>query len=847
MTTQRDKSEAGSSQSNHLLTWLALGVILFAGLILRVLYLREIVNEPDFCIPRVDAGFHDYWARGLATGDWTIKKLFYEFHDPQIRSTPYFRPPGYPYFLAFIYYLTDGSYLAARIVQIGIGLLNCVLAYLLGRWIFNRVTGLIFAAFMSFYWVFIYFEGELLAPVLLVTLGLTIMLIMCRWYDRLRFGYVLCAGVVFGLFALVRPNILVVGPVIACWLFWITCRRVGAKRAVLTVLAFTVAGALTIAPAGIRNYLVADDLVLITSNAGLNFYIGNNEETTGYSADVPMLEQIEGLENEAWLSSDYPKIVRGVESLQGRQMKYSEVSNYFSMKAFKFIREHPGKTLRLMAKKAALFWGPVEISNNRVIHYHKQNSQMLRYIPGFAMALSFAVAGCVWFFIDHRRLCKEKEVGSFAVKRQLATGILVLLFIVTYFASFLPFFVAGRYRVAITPFLFLFGAYGLYRTAQQAGSHDINKILCLLIFYILLYAFASLQVVRYEPDIVTWHSSRAACYCLAGQFERGIAEYSKAVRLRPNREIIRRNLADALVQEKRYDEAVEHYTKALWLKPGQSEVYNKLGIVVFRKGNTDEAVRHFLEALRLNPDQPDVQSNLGLALFGQGKYDQAVSRYETALEINPNLAYVHFNLGRALAAQGKFAKAVESCKTSLDLEPARPGIHRFVGDLLLRLGENEKAVSHYEDAINLNPNLPEVQNRLGEIYHQQGQYEKALAHWSEALKINPEQVGVLNNIAWLKAAYKDKKFHEPKTAVQLARKACELTNYKGLALLHTLSVAYAADGRFDEAIKTAEKALRITKYENQAQLVDKINSHLELFKRGMPYYDSAQPEKKRQP
>ncbi len=835
MTTEQDRSKQNSAGNKRLLTWLALGAIIAAGLTLRILYLREIVNEPDFCIPRVDAGFHDYWARGLATGDWTIQKRFYEFTDPQIRSTPYLRPPGYPYFLAFTYYLSNCSYMVPRIIQVGIGLLNCVLAYLLGGWVFNRSTGLIFAAFMSLYWVFIYFEGELLAPVLLVTLGLVLILILCRWYDRLRFGYALGAGVVFGLFALVRPNILLVGPVIACWLLWVAYRRVGAKRAGIMVLGFMLAWAITIAPASIRNYIVADDLVLITSNAGLNFYIGNNEETTGYSADVPMLEQVEDLESEVWLSSDYPKIVRGVEALEGREMKYSEVSNYFSKKAIDHIREHPGRTLKLMAKKAVLFWGPMEISNNRVIHYHKQNSRVLRYIPGFAMVLSFAVAGCVWFFIDHRRQRKENKSVPFAAQRQLAIGMLILLFVIIYFASFLPFFVAGRYRVVITPFLFLFGAYGLHRTGQQVGSRDIYKIICLLIFYIVLYVAASLHIVRYEPDPATWHSSRAASYCLAGQFDSGIAEYSQAVRLRPNREITRRNLADALVQEKRYNEAVEHYNKALWLKPDQSEVYNKLGFVLFQQEDYDGAIAHYLEALRLNPDHADVQSNLGLALFRQQKYEEAVARYKTALEINPDLAYVHSNLARALAAQGKNGEAIESCIVSLNLEPARPGIHQFTGDLFLELGKTEKAASHYEEAIRLNPKLAAVRNKLGEIYYQQGEFEKALAHWNDALKINPDWVSVLNNIAWLKAAYEDKKFHDPKAAIRLGQRACELTGYTRPALLHTLSVAYAADGRFGEAIETAQKAMSLAEAGGQNRLIQIIQNALQLYKANQPY------------
>jgi len=34
---------------------------------------------------------------------------------------------------------------------------------------------------------------------------------------------------------------------------------------------------------------------------------------------------------------------------------------------------------------------------------------------------------------------------------------------------------------------------------------------------------------------------------------------------------------------------------------------------------------------------------------------------------------------------------------------------------------------------------------------------------------------------------------------------------------------------------------------NQQQLAEQIRDHLDLFKRGVPYYDLAQPEKKIEP
>ena len=64
--------------------------IVLVGLLLRAAYLRELVHRPDFSAPTIDAGFHDYWARGLAAGDWAPPA---GRGDPRVATTPYLRPP----------------------------------------------------------------------------------------------------------------------------------------------------------------------------------------------------------------------------------------------------------------------------------------------------------------------------------------------------------------------------------------------------------------------------------------------------------------------------------------------------------------------------------------------------------------------------------------------------------------------------------------------------------------------------------------------------------------------------------------------------------------------------------
>ena len=142
----------------------------------------------------------------------------------------------------------------------------------------------------------------------------------------------------------------------------------------------------------------------------------------------------------------------------------------------------------------------------------------------------------------------------------------------------------------------------------------------------------------------------------------------------------------------------------------------------------------------------------------------------------------------------------------------------------------QQAITMLTGSLSDNPNQPEVQMNLGILFLQLGNIEKAHHHSQTALKLNPDNPLILNNLAYIFSIEETSKFYNPSQAIKLAEKACEITQNKNPALLDTLAIAYAADGRLDEAIKTAQKALSLTFSANQKPLADEIQSHLEIYK-----------------
>ena len=649
------------------------GILLFAFL-LRILYINEITQNPDFSSPILDASFHDYWAKGLSSGNWTIPD---DYNDPMIQSIPYQKSPGYPYFLSFIYWLFGSSHLIVRIAQMVLGLANCTLAFFFARKWFGNTVGLILSSFMSFYWIFIYFEGELYAPVLLVFLSLLLIYTISLWVEKTNILRCTFGGFVLGLFALVRSNVLLFWPVAAIWLTWILSRRRNFNNMFLGLSFFALGTVLAISPATIRNYVVANELVLISTNGGLNLYIGNNELSDGIKPTIPSLKEISG--SDSWTPLDYAVIVRGLGRKLGKDLEYSEASSYWAQEAVHYIISHPWKFLTLTLKKAGLFWGSQEVGNPTEIHFARVNSNVLRYIPGnFSLILALSIAGIIMLYLEHKKQCCLNKTEITSYKTQYEVSVLIILFVITYFVSFLPFLVSARFRVPLIPFIFLFGSYGLYRIAEFIGNSNFRGLAGWLSFIIILYASSKLFSPDYKPDLAQWHYYKGLSFLQKGETEQAIKKYLQAIKIKSNFPEAHNHLAAALSKQGQHNEAIVHFNKALRINPDFADAHNNLGVTLIKQGKFDDAISHYSRALQIKPDFAEAHLNTGLALAAQLKINEALTHYTRALLIKPDYAEAHHEWGVILAKQGMLNEAITHFLEALRIKPDyAPSLHNL--------------------------------------------------------------------------------------------------------------------------------------------------------------------------
>jgi tetratricopeptide (TPR) repeat protein len=256
-------------------------------------------------------------------------------------------------------------------------------------------------------------------------------------------------------------------------------------------------------------------------------------------------------------------------------------------------------------------------------------------------------------------------------------------------------------------------------------------------------------------------------------------------------------------QVRHWQNSITLYTHAADVVQDNWWAANNLGVVLSRKNRLNEAVVYFTDALHIQPRYFEAHINLGAILMRQGKYNQAIAHYYEAMRIRPDLATAHEHLAHTLRGQGKF----------------------------------DEAIKCYIEALRIEPDSASIHNNLGYTLVLQGDLEEAVKHFTEALRLKPDWVDPMNNLALILALYKEAEFHNPAEAIRLAERVCEFTDYEQPDAMYTLAVAYAAGGRFSDAVTTAEKALALAQSLQQAELIEGIQNRLLLYKAGKPYVE----------
>ena len=139
-------------------------------------------------------------------------------------------------------------------------------------------------------------------------------------------------------------------------------------------------------------------------------------------------------------------------------------------------------------------------------------------------------------------------------------------------------------------------------------------------------------------DRALWWDSR-------GNFDQGIANYTRAICICPNSEVAYNNRGYDWYRKGEFDKAIADYNHALAICPKDGAAYSNRGIVWDDRGEEDKALADYEQALAVDPNTASAYNNRGVIETHHGEYGKASADYNRALSVDPNFVAAYENLG----------------------------------------------------------------------------------------------------------------------------------------------------------------------------------------------------------
>ncbi len=371
--------------------------------------------------------------------------------------------------------------------------------------------------------------------------------------------------------------------------------------------------------------------------------------------------------------------------------------------------------------------------------------------------------------------------------------------------------------------------------------------------------------------------SRAIFFVGHKKYEEALKDLEQLLRVDPKNELVVQLKGETLFMLKRNAEAMRTFDQAVQLRPGSAFPYVNRARIRAEQNDTKGALEDLDTALKMQNDDPaalftrarvykqmneptkaqaDIDTALkngaGPLLFRQllaarglramiaaesGDYDQVIVDLEELIKIAPQNADLRRQIGVLYTMSKHYDKAIEQFEELAKLMPKNPETLFQLGILYTLNKQTDKAIEKYSQVIEQDDKSFQAYRSRGDAYLNIGKHAEAIKDYEAAFKIKPDDSGLLNNFAWVLATSPDDKLRDGKRSVELATKACELTDFEAAHILSTLAGAYAETGDFDAAVKWSSKAVEASGNDVETGEPDvkvQLKKELESYKEKKP-------------
>jgi tetratricopeptide (TPR) repeat protein len=577
----------------------------FLALVLasKVLVLRELAGNPSLQPSAgLDGAAYVALAQRVASGDLLAGREVFMVS------------PLYAWFLAPFLALGDATLWWARLAQVLLGTAAVALVYAAARRLATPSAGIAAAAALALCGVVTFNEVLILQSALDPFLAALALFLLLRALGDGGLARLCIAGAALGLFALNRPNVLLVAAAVSAAIA--VCKGASRYR---RAAAYAAGVALAIAPVTARNAWVAHDFVPVSAHGGLNFYIGNNPSADGTYKSVPGITP--GISGQA---RDARALAEGAA---GRPLRPSQVDAYFYKEAFHWLATFPAAAVKLLVTKLAYVLSRADIAlNYSYAFYADEESAVLRFL--FAGAALLVPLGAVGLFLAWR-------TAALALRPWFVVA-------PAYALSVAVFFVTSRYRLALFVPLAIGTGIVVARLAGwlRAANYRAAALTAL--------GIAGCGVLAWNDHGLDdgWGAEAGEKALLLVASGRDAEAEALLVRLetaRVNRAALAPRLAEAYAQRGEtalgggdFAGAEKLLRRAVDADPAAAPAWEQLGLALARLGRLDDARTALTTARDLDPATASAHLNLAVVLGQMGRIDAALGEADEALRLRPD-------------------------------------------------------------------------------------------------------------------------------------------------------------------------------------------------------------------
>ena len=156
------------------------------------------------------------------------------------------------------------------------------------------------------------------------------------------------------------------------------------------------------------------------------------------------------------------------------------------------------------------------------------------------------------------------------------------------------------------------------------------------------------------------HDAIGTKYFEAGENDKAISEFTRAIEKHPQDFIAFINRGTAYYSNRQYDKAVDDFNQAIKLSPEDARVYNNRASAYEELGKFEEAQADYSKAIQLDPKYVEAYFNRGTFYAKRGEYEKAMADLDKAAEIDPQYYKAHYHKAVAAEQVGRWTEAIEA-------------------------------------------------------------------------------------------------------------------------------------------------------------------------------------------